>query len=208
MQMVPTWIDRLEKPLGWLAVPKLAILFISMQAFGTYLVVENPERWSQLALVPSAVLEGEWWRLLTFLALPISTSVFWQLFVLLFLYFVINSLEEIWGPFKTTFYFLISWIVAIGASFALGVPVTSVRHFESTLFLAAALLMPDAEVMVFFVPAKMKWLAVFSLVLVGLEFFQTDWKGKLLLLAIYSSFLLFFGPTLLYRVKQILRKKR
>lgn len=207
MTMVPRWIDRLEKPLGWIAVPKLAIIFVSLQAFGAYLVLDNPERLSQLMLDPQAVLNGQWWRLVTFLALPISQSILWQVFVLLFLYYVINSLEEIWGPFKTTFYFLVSWLVTIAASFALGIPVTSVRHFESTLFLAAALLMPDAEILVFFFPAKMKWLAVFSVVLVGLEFFGTDWRGKLLLLAIYSSFLMFFGPALWFRAKRLFKKR-
>src|SRR5205823_2070717 len=140
-------------------IPGIGILFITLQALGFLLVASDPIWMLRLALDPDAVLRGhEYWRLITFLALPLSMSPLWVIFVLWFLYFIFSSIETEWGSFKTTFYVLVSVVVTIAFSFAFNYPVTQVSHFESTLFLAAASLFPEMEILLFFVvPVKMKW---------------------------------------------------
>jgi membrane associated rhomboid family serine protease len=196
-------LDRLERYLGWIAIPQLGILLVTLQAAGFIFVMMDPEWITRLALVPGLVSRGEVWRLVTFLALPVSLSPLWVFFALWFLYFVLGIIESEWGAFKTTLYTLVSVLVTIAFSFAFNYPVASVSHFQSTLFLAAAALYPEQEVSLFgIVPVKMKWLAAFTLVLVGIEFFRGDWVDRLFLVAIFSNYLLFFGPALLGSARQ------
>jgi membrane associated rhomboid family serine protease len=105
----------------------------------------------RFALVPELVLRGEYWRLITFLALPLSLSPIWIFFTLWFMYFVVTAIERYWGAFKTTFYVLVSIVWTILFSFAFNFPILQVKEFESTLFLAAAALYPEMEVQLFMV---------------------------------------------------------
>jgi len=203
----PQWLDRLERGLGWIAIPNLAVLIITLQVLGYFFIMNEPSWVNQLALIPDAVFQGEYWRLVTFLALPLSMSPFWMFFVQWFLYFILNSLENEWGAFRTTFYVLVSFVLTIAFSLTFNYPVTQISHFESTLFLAAAALFPNFEVKLFFVfPVKMKWLAALTGAFAVLEAVRGGWLDRLYLVSIYSNFLVFFGPAAIASVKQSLRR--
>ncbi len=193
--------------MSWLAIPGISVLLVTLQGLGFLMVMSDPIWITRLALIPEAVLLGEPWRLITFLALPLSMSPIWVLFSLWFLYFVVNLIEQEWGAFKTTLYVLISIMVTIGFSFAFSYPVTNISKFESSLFLAAAALFPEMEIRLFFaIPVKIKWLAWFTLALVGIELVRTDWMDRFFILAIYSNYLVFFGPQLLGQIKNAVRR--
>jgi hypothetical protein len=202
----PRWLQYCERKFGWLAIPNISILLITLQAFG-FLIARAPNAdVGSLALVPSLVADGEVWRLITFLAMPLSTS-FLIIIVLWFLYFILNLLESEWGAFKTTFYVLISMALMITYSFIFQYPIWDVRHFQSTLFLAAAALYPDFEILLFFVlPVKMKWMAWITAAFIFVEFVSSSEFGKILLLAVYSNYLLFFGPYHWRQGKNIYRR--
>ena len=203
----PNWLQALERRLGRLAVPNIATFIVGLQFIGFVLVVSDPDwRW-RLALIPESVLQGEIWRLITFLALPISLSPFWLLFVLWFLYFIVDGIENAWGAFRTTFYILISVLLTICFSLVFMVPITYVGDLESTLFLAAAALNPEYQILLFLVlPVKIAWLAWLTGAFVLWRFFTGSWVDRLYLLAIYSNYLLFFAPYLYWRVKQRYRR--
>ena len=199
----------INKHFQWLAIPNIGILIVTLQALGSLLVLTDSDWIARLALVPDLVVAGEYWRLITFLALPLSLSPIWILMVLWFLYFILNSIEQAWGSLKTTLYVLISLLLTIAVSFLFHYPVTQVSDFESTLFIAAATLFPEQEVRLFLaVPVKMKWLALFSGAFILYRFFGTDWVGRIYLLAIYSNYLLFFGPDLVARIKNEVRRRQ
>jgi hypothetical protein len=204
----PRWLDKLERRLSWIAIPKIGLLFITLQALGFLMVMSDPIWAMRLMLLPSAVMQGEVWRLVTFLALPVNTQPIWIIFSLWFLYFIFDTLENLWGSFKLTFYVLISILLTIAVSFSLGYPVTEVSDFESTLFLAAATLFPDFEVRLFLaIPVKMKWLAWISVLFLFIRLFQTDLAGKILIVAVYSNYLVFFGPSLIETLRQSARRR-
>ncbi|OFZ19810.1 MAG: hypothetical protein A2X94_17210 [Bdellovibrionales bacterium GWB1_55_8] len=206
----PDWLNFLERRLRWLAIPNIAVLFVTMQAAG-YLFVTMDARWiERLALLPDRVLmEGEFWRLLTFLSLPLSLSPIWVIFVLWFLYFILNTIEDQWGAFKTTLYVLVSVLLMVVFSLVTGYPITNIAGFESTLFLAAATLFPEFEVRLFLLlPVKMKWLAWLTAFFVVIQVMQGGWLDRAFLLAIYSNYVLFFGPVFLSRVRQARRRAR
>src|SRR4051812_30564119 len=205
----PQWLRNLERYLGWLAIPNLGVLFVTLQALGFLMVMSDPIWTARLALIPEAVTQGhEYWRLITFLALPLSTSPIWVIFTLWFLYFVIGMIESQWGAFKTTLYVLTSVLVTIAFSFATGYPVLDVSKFESSLFLAAAALFPEMTVSLFLaVPVKIKWLAWFTLALLALDFLRAGWMERFFTLAILSNYLVFFGPSLLGSARQWWRRR-
>lgn len=205
----PNWLQVLERRFQWLAVPNIATFIVGLQFIGFVLVVSDPDwRW-RLALIPESVLQGEIWRLITFLALPISLSPFWLLFVLWFLYFIVDGIENAWGAFRTTFYILISVLLTICFSLVFMVPITYVGDLESTLFLAAAALNPEYQILLFLVlPVKIAWLAWLTGAFVLWRFFTGSWLDRLYLLAIYSNYLLFFGPYHYWQVKQKYRRRQ
>ena len=132
-----------------------------------------------------------------------------MIFALWFLYFTLNAIESVWGDFKTTLYTLVSILVTIAYSFAFDYPVLDIRHFESSLFFAAAALFPDMEIGLFgIIPVKMKWLAGFTAVFVFVDFVRGDWLDRFFLIAIYSNFLLFFGPAVIDRFRNWQRRRR
>ena len=199
----------LERKLGWLAIPNLAVILITLQALGFLFVMMDPIWILRLSMDPTLVLAGEYWRLVTFLALPLSTNPIFVIFVLWFLYFVVSAIESEWGAFKTTFYVLISYLLMIAFSFTFQYPITQISGFESTLFLATAALFPEMEVQLFlFFPVKMKWLAWLTMALVLFNFIVGSWIERGYLLAIYSNYLVFFGPAQLYRIKQSQRRRK
>jgi hypothetical protein len=207
-QAAPKWLRALERRMQWLAVPHLGVLLVTLQALGFLMVMSDPAWTSRLALIPEAVTQGQYWRLVTFLALPISTSPIWVIFTLWFLYFVTNMIESQWGAFKTTLYVLTSILVTIAFSLATGYPVFSVSKFESSLFLAAAALFPEMTVSLFLaLPVKIKWLAWFTLAMLGVDFVRSEWMDRFFTLAILSNYLVFFGPSLLSRTKQAWRRR-
>ena len=90
MSQTPKWLDHLERKLGWIAIPHLAWIFIALQIMGFMMISSDPYWVERLALIPSLVYAGEYWRVVTFLSLPLSMSPIWMFFVLWFLYFIIN----------------------------------------------------------------------------------------------------------------------
>jgi membrane associated rhomboid family serine protease len=208
MAQSPRWLDRLERVLGWLAIPNIAVIFVTLQALGFLMLSSDPIWLTRLALVPEMVSAGEYWRLVTFLALPVSMSLLWVIFSLWFLYFILNMIENEWGAFKTTLYVLVSILVTIAFWLAVDYPITNVSDFQSTLFLAAASLFPEFEIRLYFaIPVKMKWMAWLSIAFLLYKFFNSGTLGKLYLIAIYSNYLIFFGPAMLGQVKQWVRRE-
>lgn len=130
-----------------------------------------------------------------------------MLFVLWFLYFIVETLESAWGSFPTTFYVLVSVLLTIGFSFAFMVPITSVAGLQSTLFLAAAALAPETEILLFlFLPVKIVWLAWLTGAVILWRFVAGTWLDRLYLIALYANYLLFFGPYHAWRLKQLYRR--
>lgn len=203
----PGWLQVLERRLSWIAIPNIATFLVGLQGIGFVLVLSDPIWRFHLALLPESVLQGELWRLVTFLALPLSLSPVWMVFVLWFLYFIVDNIESTWGAFKTTFYILISVLLTIGFSLLFMIPITNVVGLESTLFLAAAALAPDYQILLFLVlPVKIVWLAWLTAGFVLWRFVTGGWLERFYLLAIYSNYLIFFGPYHYWQLKQRYRR--
>ena len=111
--------------------------------------------------------------------------------------------------FGRRLYVLVAVLLTIAFSFAFDVRIGSIIELQSTLFLAAATIAPDYQILLFFIlPVKMKWLAWVSVAFIIWSLIFNSWLGRLYLLVMYANYLLFFGPYFAGRLKAFRRRRK
>lgn len=152
-------------------------------------------------LDPALVLQGQVWRLFTWVFLPPPDGILGMLGFFIYLWFtwwVGDSLESSWGSARLTLYFLLGMAGCTVAAFFLGVSYGNMI-LNFSLFLALATLAPDVEILLFFFfPVKLKWVALFSLFFWALLFISGTLATQAAILVCMANYLIFFGP-FLYR---------
>lgn len=120
---------------------------------------QDAERYQQLfAFVPSAVLSGQVWRLLTYQFIHGGALGFF--FSVLILYIMGNALEEEWGSFDFVAFWALSMLGSAAVGFAIGSPLLGSFFLSYSLLFAYGATYPEMTFYIFFVlPVKVKWLA-------------------------------------------------
>lgn len=192
------WTDFLEQHLGRWSFPHLARGLVAMNAASWLLNLASPGFLSMLKLDPALVLQGEFWRVFTFVFVPPSSAhpIFFFIF-LWFLWSIGEALEETLGSFHLNLYFLVSMVAVVAVSFLQpAVPVNSFYLFNS-LFLGFATTLPDQKIFLFPIPIPLSvvWVAgVTSALLFVPVFFEPALLPGIL--AAHVGYLSFFGPGL------------
>jgi hypothetical protein len=192
------WTDRLERRLGRIAVPGITRIVVAFNALVYVLTHINPAFISIIELDRDAVLQGEVWRLVTFLFIPRYGNLFpdW-LAIILYLWFVWmigEQLEAVWGAFKLTLYYLLGMIGAAVAAIVFGGSFSNMM-LNTSLFFAFARFFPDMVIYVMWVlPMKVKWLAWITAALLVMQFLTSTMSFRAAMLAALGNYLLFFGP--------------
>ena len=194
--MQPDWLDRLERQLPGLAIPGLVrIITLGMLfAFGlTTSQTTPPEFW---LLSGDSLRHGEVWRIFTFLFYPPSFNMILLVFELMILVMCGDGLEEAWGSFRVTAYYLTGVLALLVTAFLLpGLPIPN-TYLNLSLFLAFATVYPDYEILLFFIlPLKVKYLAMFSGLLILWTIITAPLLFKVAAALSVANYLLFFGPT-------------
>ena len=70
-----TWLDKLERRFGFLAIPGLTRIVVGLTALVWGLIWLNPDFRFALDLDPARILHGEVWRLITYIFLPQTLSL-------------------------------------------------------------------------------------------------------------------------------------
>ncbi|MBR6299445.1 MAG: rhomboid family intramembrane serine protease [Clostridia bacterium] len=153
---------------------------------------------SYMTLDVTMVLQGQVWRLLTWLIVPNQDNMLWMALSLYFYYFIGTALESRWGARRFLIFFVIGAIANIAAAFlshaitGYGYGVNTYLYFS--LFLAFAALYPDMQFMLFFVlPIKAKWLAAVDLVYFLMAIVMGGVSLRMAAIASLVNILLFFG---------------
>ncbi len=148
---------------------------------------------SNLYLIPSLVMQGEIWRLITFIFIPPSASMIFILFVLYFYYLIGSQLEVEWGPFRFNLYYFLGMIGTILSSFITWSPVSAV-YLNLTLFLAFARLNPNYQIYIFFIiPVKVKFLAWLYWIIIIYTLLFASMPNKLAAIISLLNYYAFFG---------------
>lgn len=200
------FLQKMERKFGRYAIPGLTRFVIASYAIGYILYFMNPNLLAYLRLEPAYILQGQVWRLITWILVPPSGFSIFTIIMLLFYFSIGSNLERAWGDFRYNVYIIGGLLFTIVGAFVCyfiglaiyGVPVAMGTNFSTyyismSIFLAFALTYPNMQVMLYFViPIRVKWLGVLYAAFIIYDGLYMNWVGRVAVLASLLNFLLFF----------------
>ena len=196
------WLYRLERKFGKYCIKNLMLYITALNGVVAILSYVDAKGTliSKLTLVPSLIMEGEVWRLVTFLFIPMTTSPIWLLFTLYFYYMIGSTLEQEWGSFRFNVYYLIGVLGTIAAAFVIGYGESSLLNLS--LIFAFAYLFPNFRMLIFFFfPVKIKYMAIVYALFLVLRILLSPITGLITVVSSVLNFILFFGKNLIKGLK-------
>ncbi|MDR0917623.1 MAG: rhomboid family intramembrane serine protease [Oscillospiraceae bacterium] len=145
----------------YIAILQMVALVLSrMETTGTFLDV--------LRLNPELIMHGEVWRLISWLAIPLGGDVIWAAIGAAFFYYMGRLYEQSSGTGKFTIFYLsgvaLTIIFAFVARYAFGVTeFYGASYLNLSIIVAVGIIVPDAQIRLYFIPLTMKWLAIIDL---------------------------------------------
>ena len=203
-----TFLDKLERRIGFIAIPGLIRIVVGFTALVCVLAFVNPYLLEIFDLDIAAVKRGQLWRVITYLFVPRSPvqpgamlSPIWAVMALWFLWMIGEGLERAWGPFRLTLYFILGMIGTTVAAFLFGAQFSN-SMLAASLFFAFAWFYPEEVIYVFFIlPMKIKWLAWISAGFLILGFVTGNNVYRLSLFAAFINYFVFFGPEIFHNAR-------
>lgn len=205
-------MSRMESKFGRFAVPNLTVILIIGQVFlyaAQYIQGNQPnvDVLDKVRLFPAEVLQGQAWRLVTFLFDPPITNLIFAFFFWYLFYFMGSTLEAAWGTFRYNLFLFVGYLASLTAAFVAyyvtGANAPANNGFlYGTVFLAFARLYPDFVINIMLVlPVKIRWLAILAWIGYGLNFLGGDWMVRGMIAASVANYFLFFGSDIWSRVR-------
>ncbi len=215
------WISKLERKIGRFSLPNLTLLLIGANALGYVMAHTMPNILLYLTLEPALILQGQVWRLLTWVFIPTGGSIISTVITLFFYYSIGSAMERTWGDFRYNLYIFSGMLFTVIGAFLLyflygnvyGIGVYfSIYYVCMSIFLAFAASYPDMQVLLyFFIPLKVKWLAWLDVALLAYSFLAGNLFIRVTIVASLLNFIVFFLSTRNMRrftPKEVARKKR
>jgi membrane associated rhomboid family serine protease len=149
------------------------LLFLNFALF--LLQRQDPDRYAQFFCFDrSAILHGEWWRLVTFQFVQGGQGLFFisplvMLFLnCLFLYILGGTVEDEWGTRHFLTFYGLSLIGSAAVGFVINQPLLGSFFLSYSLLFAYASLYPDEVFYLFYVlPVRVKWFALVAVISLG-----------------------------------------
>lgn len=208
--MKPGFLDRMEKKLGRYAIHNLSLYLIICYAFGYIIQIVNADFFAYLTLEPIYIMQGQIWRLVTWILVPPSSMSIFTLLMLYFYYSIGSNMEKVWGAFRYNVYLFSGMLFTILGAFlvfalyyfAYGITPTVIGYFVSTYYVSMSILLayaatfPNMQIVmilfIFPVPMKVKWLGILYGVMMVISALQSNMVGRIMILASLLNFILFF----------------
>ena len=206
MGAISRWLDRFCYKHPRLGIPGL-MKYIVIANVAVYLMdmFSNGYFSAMLRFYPALIMEGQVWRLLTFIFVPTSGGfILWFALTTLFYYYIGNALENQWGSTRFTVFYgvgvLLNIFTGMVTSWISGavLETASMYYVNMSMFFAFATLYPDMRVLLYgILPLKVKWLAWVDAALfafdIGHYFMNGNWvQGMVPIVAILNYFIFFW----------------
>ncbi len=154
-----------------------------------------------LPLTRMTLMQGQIWRLVTFIFAPPTSSPIFALFALYFYYTIGTALEYRWGKVKFNLYYatgmVCAWIACLITGYA------SSTYLNLSLFFAFAAMFPDEEVYLFgLLPIKMKYLALVDVLIYVQQFIMGSASTRVTIALCLLNVILFLGGDLLHTIRR------
>ena len=203
-------INKLERKFGRFGIPHLTNYILVCYVIGYLLSMTKTSLISYLYLEPGLILQGQIWRLITWVLVPPGMSnILFVLIMLMFYYSLGTTLERTWGTFRYTLYIFSGLLfTVIGAfllyfiegGYVLFAGMFSTYYISMSILLAFAVSYPDMRVLLYFViPIKMKWMAFVYVAMIGYDIFNYVrmgvWQMAVPIVASLLNFIIFFLST-------------
>lgn len=205
------FLNKLERKFGRLAINNLMTIVVGAMVIVYIMDIAISLRFgvglsSILMFDRAAIAAGQVWRIFTFLFIPSSTGIF-ALISMYFYWIVGKTLENEWGAFKFTVFYLFGALGAIASGMITGYATNS--FLNMSLFLAFALLNPEFEILLFFFfPIKVKWIALVDLVLIAYNILISSWADRLAIIMAMANLIIFFAPQISSMIKGIFSRRK
>ena len=190
------WIDKFCRKHPDFGIPNLMTVLVAGTAVVFLLDQFSGYTASMLVFFHrGAILQGQVWRLITFVFQPVGSNILTVALSLYFYWWIGSSLEQEWGTARFSSFYLLG--VVFNIIFGLIAGTTSVTYLNLSMLFAFAALYPEMRVLLFFfIPIKIKWLAWADALLFALgcisSLLRLDFVGAVLPLVSILNFFLFF----------------
>ena len=219
MSALHRWLDRfcarhpgfgIPNPMKYIVIGNVVVFLLDQFSNGLCSAL--------LSFSPAAIAQGQVWRVVSFVFIPVSSgSTFFSRVILLaislyFYWFIGNILEREWGSAKFTLFYAVGVVLTILAGLATRGAGVTMFYVNMSMFFSFASLYPDMQVLFFFIPMKVKWLAWLDLALFAVECVRYLIGGApvlcLLPLVAVVNYLIFFWPELAGLLGRTARRRR
>lgn len=223
MKAISRWVSRFCYNHPKLGIPEL-MKYIAIGNiivfFGDMIFNGMVSLWT--GFYPELILQGQVWRLVTFIFSPMTSGYnagFWDtlLFAIstYFYYWIGTSLERHWGSTRFTVFYslgvLLNIILGFGIYAVYAVQASQLGFYAITvdmyyvnmsMFFSFATLYPDMRVLLYgIIPVKIKWIAWLDVVLFAYSILTAlvaqDWFGAALPILALLNYLIFFYDDLM-----------
>lgn len=190
------------------------MLYIIIGYAAVYLIARLDTTYTFLYLInfdAEQILRGEVWRLITWVFYPSGGNIFFFAIMLYFYYFIGTTLEREWGTPKFNIYYILGILLNIVYAFIVWFVFGSKVYLNPSflnmsMFFAFAVFYPDQRVLLFFfIPIKIKWLALFDagyfLISIMMYIIDRSYFYALLPIVAVLNFFLFCGDDLISYLK-------
>lgn len=204
------WLNKLERKFGKYSISNLMMWMIGAYMIGFLMYKMNPNIIALLTLSPYHILHGQIWRLVTWIFMPTTTSIFSLLIMSLLYYQLGTALERTWGTFRFNVYIFSGMLFTVLGAFILYAIMYvlyggdaailqylgygfSTDYINLSIFLAFAMTYPDMQILLMWIiPVKMKWMGIIYGIMVVAEFFEGGWADKIAIVMSLLNFIIFF----------------
>ncbi|GAB5559773.1 MAG: hypothetical protein SynsKO_14200 [Synoicihabitans sp.] len=199
-------MNKLERWFAPIAINNITLYIVIAQVFVLLSVLMGQIDMRQLYLLPGLVLQGEVWRLFTFVAIPPpfdgSLGPVFVAFALYLFYLYGGALEQFLGVVRYNLFLFVGYVLTVGIAFLSPGTLATNLFLGGAVFLAFAFINPDFTLHLFFIlPVKIKWLALITWVFYGFTFIVGGTAERLGVLAATGNFFLFFGHDIVQRIR-------
>ena len=196
------FLNKLERMFGRFAIHRLIIYILVCYIIGFVISFTQPQLFSMLSLEPGLILQGQVWRLVSWVLIPPGGISIFLIFMFLLYYFIGINLERTWGAFRFNVYIFSGLIFTVlgafvlffltGSQFLVGGGF-STNFINTSMFLAFAATFPNQELRVYLVfPVKIKWLGLISGAFLLWEMINGSVVTRVAIISSLLNFLIFF----------------
>lgn len=200
------WINKLERKFGRFYIPDL-MLYIVILSFVTFVfdyLFPTMNLLSYINFDRGLIMQGQVWRVISFIIEPFSTSPVWMLFAAYFYWLIGTKLTEYWGDFKFNVFYFAGFLGTVIAGFITGY--ASTEFLNMSIFLAFAAVFPDEQFLLFFfIPIKAKYLAYIDILFLVIMLIINPFGEKLAIIMSFVNVLLFFGKDIYDKISSYFR---